>query len=320
MAKSPKTHTHRQPHRHGCENHQHGNHWQLRWLRRYQHHNDSHERWARKTHLKHRREWTKKIGRMALSTIIGMALCIIVIALIAPNTFLNHLTGKKMLDGDIELHPTANRHLKLDYDGIDVSHHQGAIDWQRVACDTCVKFVYIKATEEQTIIDTNYIENVNQALKAGIAIGSYHFLTSKSSVREQFKNFYSVVDRRKQTVVPMIDVEQEGVRGWSRQQIQDSLELMAQLIEKHYYNQPIIYSYAHFYNTNLAPRFNQYRLFLARYNMNEPIISGIGQPTIWQHSDQGIVDGIAIPVDLDVFGQNTNLKDIIMKHRPNKEN
>ena len=92
---------------------------------------------------------------------------------------------------------------------------------------------------------------------------------------------------------------------------------MAQLIEKHYYNQPIIYSYAHFYNTNLAPRFNQYRLFLARYNMNEPIISGIGQPTIWQHSDQGIVDGIAIPVDLDVFGQNTSLKDIIMKHRPN---
>ena len=29
------------------------------------------------------------------------------------------------------------------YHGIDVSHHQGTIDWEKVSSDTCIQFVYI---------------------------------------------------------------------------------------------------------------------------------------------------------------------------------
>lgn len=52
-----------------------------------------------------------------------------------------------------------NSHAKI-YKGIDVSHHQKQIDWQKVADDK-VDFVYIKATE---------------------------------GAREQFKNFMSALD------------------------------------------------------------------------------------------------------------------------------
>jgi lysozyme len=53
-------------------------------------------------------------------------------------------------------------------------------------------------------------------------------------------------------------------------------------------------------------------LFLAHYNINLPIVAGAGTHNIWQHSDQGIVDGIETPVDLNVFTQGTTLKDILI--------
>ena len=68
----------------------------------------------------------------------------------------------------------------------------------------------------------------------------------------------------------MIDIEEEGVRRWSKQEILDSLAYMIRLIEQHYHCSPMIYAYTKFYNENLAPRFNNYHLFLARYNVREP--------------------------------------------------
>ena len=47
--------------------------------------------------------------------------------------------------------------------GIDVSHHQGAIDWQAVARDG-VQFAYLKATEGTTFTDPAYAD---QHLGAG---------------------------------------------------------------------------------------------------------------------------------------------------------
>ena len=37
-----------------------------------------------------------------------------------------------------------------NYQGIDVSNHQGLIDWSLVSKDENIKFVYIKATEGAT--------------------------------------------------------------------------------------------------------------------------------------------------------------------------
>jgi lysozyme len=175
-----------------------------------------------------------------------------------------------------------------------------------------VQFVYLKATEGSTIVDSKYSENVKGAKKAGIPIGSYHYMTSKSSITSQFRNYYGVVNRKEQDIIPMIDIEEEGVSGWSRQEIQDSLARMIMLMEKHYHRSPIIYAYAKFYNENLAPRFNSYHLFLAHYNIHEPVVAGAGQHNLWQHSDQGVVDGIETPVDLDVFAEGTTLENIKM--------
>src|SRR6476660_2447595 len=60
--------------------------------------------------------------------------------------------------------------------GIDVSHHQGEIDWPRVASDG-VRFAYIKASEGGTVPDHRFRENWVEAKKAGLRRGAYHFFT-----------------------------------------------------------------------------------------------------------------------------------------------
>ena len=46
--------------------------------------------------------------------------------------------------------------------GIDVSHHQGEIEWGRVAENTSprISFVYIKVTEGATFQDPKYLMNI----------------------------------------------------------------------------------------------------------------------------------------------------------------
>ena len=66
--------------------------------------------------------------------------------------------------------------LFFDVHGIDVSHHQGSIDWSAVAGDD-VGFAFIKATEGGDHIDRRFEENWIGAAKAGIPRGAYHFFT-----------------------------------------------------------------------------------------------------------------------------------------------
>ncbi len=64
--------------------------------------------------------------------------------------------------------------------GIDISHHQGHIDWEELKdngmIDKCpVRFVMIKATEGATQTDENFRENFYQAREYGFTRGAYHF-------------------------------------------------------------------------------------------------------------------------------------------------
>lgn len=117
------------------------------------------------------------------------------------------------------------------YDGIDVSHHQGEIDWKEVARDKRIQFVYIKATQGTTIRDDRYRSNIRGARRHGLKCGSYHYLSSMSPVRAQFNRFKAVVKKRQQDLIPMVDVEKEGVKGWSGRQLRDSLRLFCRPAE-----------------------------------------------------------------------------------------
>lgn len=202
------------------------------------------------------------------------------------------------------------RNTEAKYNGIDISSHQGFIDWAKVSSDKDISFVYIKATEGATYRSPHYAHNITQARRYGLLVGSYHYLTSSSSIDEQFQNFSTYALRSVQDLVPMLDVEVRG--DWSRSQLIDSVDKFCQLTEDHYGVQPMIYSTMGFYNKNLTPHFNKHKLYIGRYSNSEPEINWEGEYTIWQYSETGIIPGIDAYVDLCRYRKDGWIDEILL--------
>ena len=208
------------------------------------------------------------------------------------------------------------RNAEARYDGIDISSHQGKIDWEKVSSDKDIRFVYIKATEGSTYRSSHYPENITEARRSGLLVGSYHYLTSTSSIDRQFQNFSTFALRPIQDLIPMLDVEVRG--NWSRSQLIDSVAKFCNLVEQHYGVKPMIYSTMGFYNKNLTPHFNKYHLYIGRYSNTEPEINWEGEYTVWQYSETGIIPGIDAYVDLCRYRKDGWLDEIMLPQEKKK--
>ena len=193
--------------------------------------------------------------------------------------------------------------------GIDVSHHQGDIDWQTVSKEK-IMFVYIKATEGKTYTDPKFHQNIKGAQKAGLKVGAYHFFRMTSGAREQFNHFYSQVSKYKLDLIPMIDVEVPAEEVKSLKHVQDSLDVFIKLVTQKYGKKPMIYGTQRSYNTYCAPKYNNLHLYIGRYGSNAPEIEGEGSYSIWQYSEHGKINGIPRAVDLCRFRKGYGVKDI----------
>jgi len=199
----------------------------------------------------------------------------------------------------------------LVYDGIDVSSYQKDIDWRTTARDKNIKFVYVKATEGATYTSRHYRINMENARKHGVRVGSYHFLRTGSRIRDQFENFKNACKKNEQDLVPLIDVEVRN--GWTPQQLRDSVQLFADLVEEYYGCVPMIYTSASFFNKLLGKQFARYPLFIARYSKTPPQLQHGARWTLWQFSDKGRIAGIDHHVDLCRFNKGCSLRNILIK-------
>ena len=93
--------------------------------------------------------------------------------------------------------------------GIDVSHHQGAIDWTEVA-EANVAFAVIKASEGGDYVDEEFAGNFAAARAAGLAVGAYHFFTFCRPGAEQATNFLAQVPLTVPQLPPAVDIEFGG--------------------------------------------------------------------------------------------------------------
>ncbi|MBR5118713.1 MAG: hypothetical protein IK100_08730 [Muribaculaceae bacterium] len=207
-----------------------------------------------------------------------------------------------------------SNNASLVYDGIDVSNYQKDINWRATAADPSIKYVYVKATEGATHKQHRYRANIENARKHGVKVGSYHFLTTTSSIQRQFENFISMAKPEEQDLIPLLDVETHA--GWSAKQLQDSVMLFVQLLEDYYGCKPMIYTGMSYFNNLLGYDFKNYPLFIARYSKSEPQLNFGAKWILWQFSDKGVINGIDERVDLSRFNRGYSLKDIT--YRPSK--
>src|SRR5262249_10226101 len=57
--------------------------------------------------------------------------------------------------------------------GVDVSAHQGPIDWRTLSANA--RFAYIKATEGADYVDPRFAFNWREAARVGMPHGAYHY-------------------------------------------------------------------------------------------------------------------------------------------------
>lgn len=197
--------------------------------------------------------------------------------------------------------------------GIDVSHYQGRIDWDAVAKDPNVHYVYIKATEGVKTIDDRYEENFRECKRVGLKVGSYLFFRPHLPAKAQFDLFMSMVDTKKQDLLPLIDAE--AIKGVSVYAFQTRLLELCDLFEKEYGKKPLIYTGRNFYDRNIAgnARLKAYKYFIAAYTFDEPELSGGNDYLMWQYTATGRVKGIRGNVDMSRFVGNHQLREILYK-------
>lgn len=187
--------------------------------------------------------------------------------------------------------------LKPSIKGIDVSHHQGDIDWAKVKrAQPKLAFVYVKCTEGKSYVDPKFKVNAEGASAQGYKVGAYHFFRMTSNAHDQFDNFKAQMDAVQIDLIPMVDVERDD--GKPRKDLQDSLQVLLNLLEKEYGKRPMIYGTNRSYNEFCAPEFNHYPLYIGRYGKNKPAITGPSHYTIWQYSEKARIPGIPKTVDM----------------------
>ena len=195
--------------------------------------------------------------------------------------------------------------------GIDVSHYQGRINWDEVAKDPNVNYVYLKATEGVNTTDDTYRYNFRECKRVGLKVGSYLFFRPRLSAKAQFQHFMSMVDTKSQDLLPVIDAE--VIKGVSVRAFQTRLLELCQLFEKEYGKKPIIYTGRNFYNKYIYgnTRLSTYKYFIASYTFEEPQLNGDKEYVMWQYTATGSVKGIRGDVDQSKLMGRHTLADIL---------
>ena len=198
-----------------------------------------------------------------------------------------------------------------DFDGLDISRHQGKIHWDELVEENPqLRFVYIKATEGSSIVDPFYKRNFKAAKERGLLVGSYHFLTYRTSMERQVDNFLANIDLSQQDLLLLVDIEKDGTRSWGREIIQKNLAEFIRLIKERTGHSPMIYTNEAYYHLNLYPEFNRYRLFIANYSLPPQLPDT--KHDIWQSSKRGRVRGIWTYVDINQLREGVSVDDFKM--------
>lgn len=200
--------------------------------------------------------------------------------------------------------------------GIDVSHHQEHIDWQRLKREAHidgqpVSFVYIKATDGIDFIDSAYAYNYAEARTQGIACGSYHFYRPKVSSKLQAEFFLQHSSFQKGDLPPMLDVERLNDEQSIEAYKWGIIEWLS-IVEKEYGVKPVLYTYDNLkINILNDVVFEQYPHWIAHYDVEQ--LEYQGPWCFWQFSEKGELPGIKGHVDLNVFNGTVEELQMLIK-------
>jgi lysozyme len=183
--------------------------------------------------------------------------------------------------------------------GIDVSHHQGQIDWPAVR-QSGICFAFIKSTEALTFTDPMFVSNWEAAKNAGIIRGAYHFFRPQAHPEMQASHFLAQLKNDPGELPPVLDVE--VLDGLAPRQLLARAKACADAITRTL-TRPILYTGASFWRDTLedSAAFAAHPLWIAHHTsaLSPTVPNAWSTWTFWQHSQHGCVPGINGHVDLN---------------------
>ena len=172
--------------------------------------------------------------------------------------------------------------------GIDMSHYQGNVFWENIGDNTSMAYVYLKATEGGDRVDQKFEQNIVMAHVYGLKVGSYHFYRPKT--------------------------EQRNTNGLPTDEFCDSLFSFLEMVEEAYHQKPLLYTFRNFYNRHLLGKLDGYKLMIAMYTPEEPVLEDERDITMWQYTGKGRLTGVNGFVDKSRFMGSHSLREIRFEH------
>ena len=183
--------------------------------------------------------------------------------------------------------------------GIDVSIHNGSIDWQKVK-NAGIQFAILRAGygREMSQKDVRFEENYRNAKAAGIPVGAYWYSYAMTPEEAELEAdvFLSVIEGKQFEMPVYFDLEEKKQFDLGKEKVSAIMRAFLEKIEKAGYFTGL-YGSASSLTTRTADDIkSRYTIWLAHWTDQTNYSGNYG---IWQYSDKGSVSGINGNVDLD---------------------
>ena len=187
--------------------------------------------------------------------------------------------------------------------GIDVSQHQGKIDWDQVKDE--IDFAILRlgwiGNKENHTLDTQFERNYSECKRLGIPIGVYVYCYSNCVETTQSGANWAVKQLEGKTLdFPVfIDMEDSSIAGIGKDNLSNICIEFSNIIEKANF-EPGIYANRNWFNNYLNSDLKtKYTCWIAHYTNNDENYEE--QYSIWQYSSKGLISGISTNVDLNII-------------------
>lgn len=179
--------------------------------------------------------------------------------------------------------------------GIDVSFHNGVINWQKVTDEVDFAFIRLGYSLYNGGIkeDINFKANIEGAMAAEIPVGVYVYAydTTPKAAAISAQTVTKMLEPYQVDIGIAYDMEEDQYTKWSREANQNIINAFLDNVEK-----PVFYSYEAFITQHLdSSALTNYPVWVANTTGKDPAIPW----RIWQYSHQGRVSGIDTVVDLN---------------------
>lgn len=219
-------------------------------------------------------------------------------------------------------HPTCKCLLRL----IDISKHQGEIDYDVLVSDSGVAGAYIKTSEGTDYVDPMAGVHFEELTKRGFPVGPYHFATPGTDGEHNYNDsldeaeFFHAINESlgRWTLPAMLDIERYKHLKNTQMHLKRRMRKLLSALSLSAWTASFlnqyeelaslkpgtmpIYASLYYFTSKLSPMYGlpDHPLWVAKHAKNPPKLPVVwGDWVLWQYTSDGSVPGVEGDVDLN---------------------